>query len=96
MQSTTPTDENVTAHSTRPRYIFAFRDDLDREHIYRTADETVHVIYNCRRRQIIDLYPPWFDIETYRDQLAEDHAVERVELQGDAGDAVADQLGAEE
>jgi hypothetical protein len=41
MQQTQPTDESVSAHNPRPRYIALGEDAEGGTHLYRTADETI-------------------------------------------------------
>lgn len=41
MATTTPTEENVSAHNPRPRYVYIGEDTNGGTHLYRTVDETI-------------------------------------------------------
>lgn len=86
--STRTTDENVSAYNPRPKYILAARDATGCEHVYRTADETVHIIHDGRRRQVVDLAANRLSIEDYITQVAAQRDIERVDLERTVVDAL--------
>ena len=76
----------------RESYIHSFRDEFENDYIYRTTDETVHIVYRGRRRQVLPLDPPSYTIEHLFAQVADDRDIWRVDLHDGAGDALAAQL----
>lgn len=96
MATNTPRAKNSSHDSStaiRPTYIHAFRDEYGNDYIYRTIDETVHIIHEGRRRQIMDLSPrTGFTIEAFYTQVASQRDLERVGLEADTGSALASQL----
>lgn len=67
MATSQPTDEKPSPHSNRPDYIHIGIDSTGAIHCWHASTNTVHVIYNGRRRQRIriDAVRDFFDIDHY-------------------------------
>jgi hypothetical protein len=72
MNATTSTTEKASAHNPRPRYIALGTDAEGAYHVYRTSDESIHVITDGTRTRR-------FDIDDEPDLAHVDHYVAHVD-----------------